>query len=79
MEEKILAIIKENAGDHVDWMNEDKIVDKELIDSLDMVAIIGELSDEFDIEISADEMTPENFNSISAIVAMVSRLNEEQN
>lgn len=79
MEEKILEIIKNNAGDQTDWMKEDKIVDHELIDSLDMVAIIGDLAEEFDIEISVDDMTAENFNSVHAVAAMVNRLREEQN
>ncbi|MFC2662130.1 MAG: acyl carrier protein [Eubacterium sp.] len=79
MKEKILNIIVENAGDELDWANEDKIVDKELIDSLDMVAIIGDISEEFDIEISVDDMTAENFNSLDAIEALVKRLSEEQN
>ncbi|MGN1382606.1 MAG: phosphopantetheine-binding protein [Eubacterium sp.] len=79
MREKILTIIVNNAGDQIDWDTEDKIADKELIDSLDMVAIIGDLSEEFDIEISVDDMTAENFNSVDAIEAMVKRLSEEQN
>lgn len=76
MEEKILAILRENAGEDIDWASQEAIVDDELIDSLDMVAIIGDLNDEFDVEITVDDMVPENFNSVSAIAAMIDHLSE---
>ena len=52
---------------------------KELVDSgeLDIVSLVGELCDEYDIEIGADEIVPENFNSVEAIWALVQRLQED--
>ena len=78
MEEKILEIIRENAGTDTDWSVQTALIDDELIDSFDLVAIISDLSDEFDIEITVDEMIPENFNSIEAIENLIQRLQEEQ-
>jgi D-alanine--poly(phosphoribitol) ligase subunit 2 len=78
MEEQIIDILNENARDDIDWAAQEKIIDDEIIDSLDTVAVIGELSETFDIEISVDDMVPENFNSVKAMAAMVERLMAEQ-
>ena len=78
MEEKILEIINENAGSDTDWMSQTKLIDDELIDSFDVVAIISDLADEYDIEITVDDMIPENFNSIEAIGSLIRRLQESQ-
>ena len=78
MEEKIFEIIRENAGTDTDWSVQTALIDDELIDSFDLVAIISDLSDEFDIEITVDEMIPENFNSVEAIENLIQRLQEEQ-
>ena len=76
MEKKIeiLNDIKPN----VDYSNEKKLVDDEILDSFEVVAIIGELSEAFGIEITVDEMVPENFNSAEAMETLVKRLLEEQ-
>ena len=78
MDNKILEIINENAGTDTDWMSQSALIDDELIDSFDVVAIISDLSDEFDIEITVDDMIPENFNSIEAMESLIKRLQEEQ-
>ena len=41
------------------------------------MTVVGELMDEFDIEITAEHMVPENFNSAEAISRLVSMLEEE--
>ena len=78
MEKEILRIVNENAGTDTDWMSQTALIDDELIDSFDVVAIISDLSDEFDVEITVDDMIPENFNSIGAMEALIKRLQEEQ-
>ena len=45
--------------------------------SLDLVTIIAELSDRFDITIPAREIRSENFNSAAAMYEMVERLLDE--
>jgi D-alanine--poly(phosphoribitol) ligase subunit 2 len=77
MKDKVIEILK-NVNADVDCENEKSMIDDELLTSFDVVAIIGDLADEFDIDISVDEMVPENFNTIEAICAMVERLIEEQ-
>lgn len=78
MENQIIAILNENAGSDVDWASQEKIMDDEMIDSLDLVAIISDLDEKYDIEITVDDITPENFNSVAAIAEMVARLMKQQ-
>lgn len=50
------------------------LVDGGVLGSLDIVTIIAELSDAFDITIPAREIVPANFNSARAMWDMVQRL-----
>lgn len=74
--EDIIEILK-TFHPEVDYETEDELIDKRIFDSFDVVSLVGELMDEFDIEIGADAMIPENFNSASAIYALVNRLSED--
>ncbi len=51
-----------------------EIVEGGYIDSFELMTLIMSLSEKFGIEISIEEITPENFNSIEAMTAMVERL-----
>ena len=70
---EILAKVKPN----VDFKNANAIVDDGLLDSMDIVMLVGELNDEFDIEIQVTDLVPENFNTVDAIVKMVERREDE--
>ena len=71
--QKLYDILTENWPD-IDFEKEEKLIDDGVLTSLDIVMLVGELNDAFDIEITADELLPENFNSASAIEALVKRL-----
>ena len=53
------------------------LIDDGVLSSLDIIQLIGALNDEFDISIPATEIVPANFNSVDAMVAMVTRLGDE--
>ncbi len=74
--DELLEILQELHSD-VDFETEDKLVDDKILDSFDLVTLVTELGDQFDIEITAKDFVPENFNSAQAMWAMVERLMEE--
>ena len=74
--EKIIEILKTIRSD-VDFATADKLIDDGILDSFDIVAVVAELCEAFDITITVDDMEPENFNSASAILALVERLIDE--
>ena len=76
MKEKILAILKDVRSD-IDAANEEKLIDDELLDSFDIVAIVGMLNDEFEISINVNDLVPDNFNSVQGMMALVELLQQE--
>lgn len=73
------TILKILGGLHpeIDFENCNNLIDAKIIDSFDIVSIISDISDEFDITIPVDEIVPKNFNSAKALYAMVERLLDE--
>ena len=71
--EKLLEILSEIRPD-VDFESEKNLIDDGILDSFDIVSIISELNDEFDIAVRVTELGPENFNSVKAIYNMVLKL-----
>jgi len=68
--EKILEILNDIRPD-VDFNEEMNLVDGGILDSFDIVSIISELNDAFDIHIRVTDLKPENFNSLEAIGQLV--------
>lgn len=73
MEEIILQMLS-NIRPDIDFSASASFIDDGLLDSFDLVCLIGELSEKFDVDINDKELKPENFKSIDAIKAMISRL-----
>lgn len=61
----------------VDYHTETGLVQKRILDSLTIIALVSDLEDEFDIAIPAVEIVPENFDSAAAIARLVERLEDE--
>ena len=55
----------------IDFETETALIDDGLIDSLDIVAVVTELMEAFDVELGVDDLTPENFNSVEAIEELI--------
>ena len=73
--EKLLEILSE-LHDDVDFTVEESLIDDGILDSLDVVAIVTEISSEFDVRIPPEEIVPENFNSAKALWALIEKLDE---
>ena len=65
MREKILEILSGIRSD-IDFENSTKLIDDGLLESLDIVYI----------EISVEDLLPENFNSVDAMVELITRAQE---
>ncbi len=74
--ETILSIVKEARPD-VAFENEKSLIDDGILDSFDIVSIISDLNDEFDINIRVHDLTPKNFNSVEAICELVKKKQTE--
>ena len=74
--EELMQILEELRPD-VDFENETALITNGILDSFDIVALVGELNDEFDIEIKPNNLVPENFNSAKAMMALNEQLKEE--
>ena len=70
MREQIIEILSEICPG-IDFETETALIDDGLIDSLDIVAVVTELMEAFDVELGVDDLTPENFNSVEAIEELI--------
>lgn len=74
--EELLEILT-NLHPDVDFTEEEHLIDDKVLDSLDIVSIIAEVSEVFDVSITAKDILPENFNSAKALYELIQRLEEE--
>ncbi|MCR5060193.1 MAG: acyl carrier protein [Saccharofermentans sp.] len=74
--DEIIAILKELHPD-VDYETNTSLVDDRIIDSFDIISIVAEIDDRLDVQIPAEEIIPENFNSAKALADLVARLEDE--
>ena len=65
--EKLMNILMEK---------EEKLIDDRIMDSFMVISLISELEDQFQIEIDASEIIPENLNSVNAMWRMITKLQE---
>ena len=61
----------------VDFETCESLIEDKILDSFDIIAIISEINEEFDVTISAEYIVPENFNSAKALYALIQKLEDE--
>lgn len=74
--DELLEILTDLHPD-VDFETCDTLIDDKILDSFDIVSIIAEINDVFDVTIPAEEIIPENFNSAEALYDLIERLGDE--
>lgn len=70
---EILAILKQ-VKPTKNLENVRDIVEGGYLDSFELMNLIANFRNTFGIEITVDELTPDNFNDVNAMVALVDRL-----
>lgn len=69
-QEKLLKILTETCPG-VDFQQETALIDDGILESLDIVTIVSEIMDEFEVELNVEDLLPENFNSLEAILELI--------
>ena len=71
--EKVLEILQDIHPD-VDFTQESALIDDGILDSLDIVTLVSELCEAFDVVIPAQMLVPDHFNSAQAIWQMIQEI-----
>ena len=69
--DKLIEILKGIRPD-ID-VNSTTLVDDGFLDSFDIVTLVSEIIDAFGVELSVDDILPENFNSVEAMMNMIEK------
>ena len=71
--EKLIEIMSEVRPD-LDFEKETKLIDDDILDSFDIISIVSEVNDQFEIEINVNDLLPENFNSAAALYDFIIKI-----
>lgn len=75
--EQLLEILGE-LHPEVDYETCTTLIEDKILDSFDIVTLIAEINEEFEVRIPASEIVPENFNSAKALWTLIEKLMDEQ-
>ena len=73
IQKDILAILKK-INPYVKISAESRLIEDGILDSLTLLFFVEELEKNFSLKIPEDELKPENFASISAVVKLLQRI-----
>ena len=73
MKEEILKVLS-NLRPEFDFTENVNFIEEGMLDSFDVISLVSELVKKFGIEISGEDVIPENFSSVEAIEALLKRL-----
>lgn len=76
MRDTLMEILTQLRPD-VDFEKETKLITDGILESFDIVSLVSELTDEFDITIRPKDLVPENFNNVDAMLALIEKLVED--
>lgn len=72
----LLNILTELHPD-VDFDTCTTLIDDQILDSFDIVTLVAEIDAEFDVQIPAENLIPENLNSAQALYELIQKLENE--
>lgn len=74
---KLIDILK-NLHSDVDYENCTALIDDKILDSFDLITMIADIHEKFDVIIPADEIVAQNFNSAKSIYSLIERLLDDE-
>lgn len=77
MREQIIEILKD-IKPGIDYEKQTDLIENHILESLEIMQLVSELSEEFDINITLYYIKPQNFKSVDTICKMVERIQDEE-
>ena len=74
--DEVIAILND-IDPTIDYETEDNLIDGKVLDSLQIITLVSEISNHFDINISPKYLEPKYFNSAEAIWEMVQEIQDD--
>lgn len=74
--QQVLEILK-RIKSNVNFETEDDLIERGILTSFEIIRLVSELNNEFDIEITPLHIVPENFKNVAAISKLVEELADE--
>ena len=76
MEKEELENILKDIRSDVDFKNEKHLITDEILTSFDIVSLVAEIQDKFDVNLDITDLTPENFETIDSIYELIKEKEE---
>ena len=73
--EELCKILTELRPD-INFDEKKALIDDGILDSFDIVALVGEIGETFDVQVGVEDLIPENFNTVEAIWKLINRLRD---
>lgn len=70
--EKIRELLIDTRPEY-DFVEEIDFIEAGMLDSFDVITLVTEIEEEFDIQIDGEDIVPENFASISSIINLITK------
>lgn len=69
----VIYEILEELRPEFNFKESEDFIEDGLLDSFDVISLVSELEDKFDVLIDALDILPENFNTVESIAAVVNK------
>ena len=76
MKEQIIEILNDTRPEFNFGKENTGFIEKGMLDSFDIISLVSDFEEVFGLSIPGDQIIPENFNSISAIINLLSKFNK---
>ena len=75
MKEKVISILS-GLRPEFNFETSSNFVEDGMLDSFDIVTLVTELEENFNIDIDGEDIIPENFSSVESILSLIEKTSE---